>query len=64
METLYYRKIAEIAKRDSGDHSVVEIAERVLATGHDTRDRIRKSDRRALRSFMLQWIAAHQEITK
>lgn len=55
MDTLYYRKIAEIMKRDEDNIELREIALRVLALGRDKHDNVRSADRKKLRAWLLQW---------
>jgi hypothetical protein len=54
MDTLYYRKIAEIILRDESDAVIREAAHRVLGLPRD-RGSIRKPDRKALKTWMRAW---------
>lgn len=56
METIYYRKIAELVHRDERhDAAVRSAAERALATGRETGDNIARKDRRLLKAWMRDW---------
>ena len=58
MDTLYYRKIAEIVRRDVADAEMRAIAERALNTPRDRKARLAKADKRALKSWMHAWCDA------
>ena len=55
METLYYRKIAEIVLRDEEDMALREAAIRVLALPRDRKSNVAKTDRRKLKAYMHKW---------
>jgi hypothetical protein len=55
MDTLYYRKIAEMMQRDEQDTNLRAAAERVLLTPRNSRARIAKGDKRALKTWMRAW---------
>lgn len=55
MDTLYYRKIAEIILRDESDTALRSVAARVSATPYDNAAKIAKSDRRKLKVWMRHW---------
>lgn len=55
MATLYYRKIAEIVRRDENEPAVLAAAGRVAATGREGKSRIAKADRRLLKAWMYRW---------
>ena len=50
MDPLYYRKIAELVLREGIGHDVYVVAMRALS-----RKRIKKTDQRILRTWMLDW---------
>ena len=55
MDTLYYRKIAEIIRRDEQEPALRAVAERALSTPRDGKSRIAKADRRTLKTWMRRW---------
>lgn len=63
MDTLYYRKIAQIAHRD-GDEVIRGVAVRVEETGRLTGDQVQPTDKRALRLWMREWCARKREIAR
>jgi hypothetical protein len=50
MDTLYYRKIAELVLREGIGHDIYVVAMRALS-----RKQIKKSDQRILRTWMIDW---------
>lgn len=65
MDTLYYRKIAEIVMRDMRDMDPASLrlrgaAERALALPRDSKARVAKADKRALKDWMRQWCDARR----
>lgn len=55
MDTLYYRKIAEIVRRDEQEPALRAAAERALSTPRDGKARIARADRRTLKTWMRAW---------
>lgn len=60
MDTLYYRKIAEIVRRDVLDADPASLrlrgtAERVLVSPRDSKARLESADKRALKTWMRAW---------
>ena len=55
MDTLYYRKIAEIIRRDEQEPALRAVAESALSTPRDGKSRIAKADRRTLKTWMRRW---------
>lgn len=60
MDTLYYRKIAEMIARDELDPGLREAAARVLATPRHSKARIAKADKLAVKAWMRQWCDARR----
>jgi hypothetical protein len=58
MDTLYYRKIAEIVRRDEQAPELRAAAERALSTPRDSKARIGRMDKRALKTWMRAWCDA------
>lgn len=55
VDTLYYRKVAEIVMRDEIAADLRAAADRVLATPREGKARIAKTDRRAMKAWMVAW---------
>jgi hypothetical protein len=60
MDTLYYRKIAEIVMRDEPDMEMKAAAGRALDVGRDSKGQISKRDRRLLKEWMRRWCDDHE----
>lgn len=61
MDTLYYRKIAEIVRRDETEPDMRAVADRALNTERDGKARIAKRDGRWLKAWMRRWCDVRQQ---
>jgi len=64
VDTLYYRKISEIAIRDASSNEVCSAANRVLTLPRTSKSHPTKSDRRILKAWMYAWIDSRRVVVK
>lgn len=56
MDTLYYRKIAQLIHREEEDSELLAIVNAVLLLGYSPKDKISKINKRILKIWMYKWL--------